>query len=184
MYYQIYSCIRLEVASYKTKVYSLLGITRNWKTILQDDVSDNHSKFVARKIYPILFYPMPIHPMHFEILPTHPMHSDSSLNAALIRMLMQADNLIPNAVVIVWDQVPAEAWPWPLSMLKHTCNNDCYPGWGPDPNWVMIRPSQAHTRVIPDQNYRVFSEVWAHYGLDHGLEMAWSEVILVWKVWS
>ena len=58
------------------------------------------------------------------------------------------------------------------------------PGWGPDPNWFMIRPSRAHTRVFPDQNYRVWKEVRAHYSVDDGLQMVWSEVDLVWKVWS
>ena len=58
------------------------------------------------------------------------------------------------------------------------------PGWGSDPNWFMIRPSRAHTRVFPDQNYRVWTEVRAHYSLDDGLEMVWSEVVLVWKVWT
>ena len=50
----------------------------------------------------------------------------------------------------------------------------CYPGWGPDPNWFLIRPSQAHTRVFPDHNYRVWTEIRVHYSLDDGLEMVWS----------
>ena len=59
-----------------------------------------------------------------------------------------------------------------------------FPGWGPDLNWFMIRPGRAHHRVFPDRNYRVWKEVRAHYSLDDGLEMVWSEVILVWKVWT
>ena len=55
------------------------------------------------------------------------------------------------------------------------------PGWGPDPNWLMIRPSRAHTRVFPDRNYMVWTEVPAQYSLDDDLEMVWSEVILVSK---
>ena len=61
-----------------------------------------------------------------------------------------------------------------LRRLDHPAYIHLFPGWGPDLNWVMIRPSRAHTRVSPDRNYRVFSEVRAHYGLDHGLEMVWS----------
>ena len=60
----------------------------------------------------------------------------------------------------------------------------CFQGWGPDPNWFMIKPSRAHTRVFPDRNYRVWTEFWARYSLYDGLEMVWSEVNLVWKVWS
>ena len=39
-------------------------------------------------------------------------------------MIQQADNLIPCSVVIVPNQVPwaAEAWPWPIKMLKHASN--------------------------------------------------------------
>ena len=48
----------------------------------------------------------------------------------------------------------------------------------------MIRPNRAHTRVFPERNYRVWKEVGTHYSLDDGLEMVWSEVILVWKVWT
>ena len=59
------------------------------------------------------------------------------------------------------------------------------PGWGPDPNWLIIIPSRAHTSVFPGPNYyRVWTEVRAHYSLDDGLEMVWSDVNLAWKVWT
>ena len=48
----------------------------------------------------------------------------------------------------------------------------------------MIRPSRALTRVFPDRNYRAWTEFWARYSLYDGLEMVWSEVILVSKVWT
>ena len=60
---------------------------------------------------------------------------------------------------------------WFLKSNWHECN----PCWGPDPNWFMIRPNRAHIRVFPDWNYRVWTEVRAHYGLDDGLEMVWLE---------
>ena len=60
-----------------------------------------------------------------------------------------------------------------VSGLRNCDEIECrFPGWGPDPNWLLIRPSRAHTRVFPDRNYRVFSEFRAHYGL-----------IMVWR-WS
>ena len=59
-----------------------------------------------------------------------------------------------------------------------------YPGFGPDPNWAMIRPNRAHTPVFPERNYRVWKAVRAHNSLDHGLISVWSEVNLVWTVWS
>ena len=51
----------------------------------------------------------------------------------------------------------------------------------PDPNWLMIRPSQAHTRVFPDRNYRVWtsalqSEPWSGDGVIRNPS--------VWKVWT
>ena len=59
-----------------------------------------------------------------------------------------------------------------------------YPGFGPDPNWAMIRPNRAHTPVFPDRNYRVWKAIRAHNSLDHGLILVWSEVNSVWTVWS
>ena len=56
---------------------------------------------------------------------------------------------------------------------------DSFPGWGPDPNWLLIRPSRAHSRVFPDRNYRVFSEVRAHYGLI--MVWRWSDQRSIWS---
>ena len=53
-----------------------------------------------------------------------------------------------------------------------------YQSWGADPNCFLIRPNQAHIRVLPDQKYRVWSEVRAQYSPDHGLKLVWSGVKL------
>ena len=73
-------------------------------------------------------------------------------------------------------------WTIMASLMSH--NRVRPPAWGADPNCFMIRTNRAHTRVFLDRNYRVLTEVWAHFSLDHGLELVWSEVNLVWKIWS
>ena len=74
-----------------------------------------------------------------------------------------------------------------LTYFGVTCfhgNDDFDSGWGADPNCFMIRPNRPHTSVFPDRNYRVWTEAPAHYSLNHDLVLVWSEVNLVWKVWS
>ena len=48
----------------------------------------------------------------------------------------------------------------------------------------MIRPTLTHTRVLPDQNYRVLTGVRALNSRGHGLILVWSEVNPVWHIWS
>ena len=86
--------------------------------------------------------------------------------------------------ILMTKKVSSRQWLAPVgfAILKHAFNTN--PGFGPDPNWAMIRPNRAHTPVFPERNYRVWKAVRAHNSLDHGLISVWSEVNSVWTVWS
>ena len=48
------------------------------------------------------------------------------------------------------------------------------------PNWALIRPSSSADMFSMRSNYMVWKRLQAHFSLDNGLELAWSEVAFVW----
>ena len=48
------------------------------------------------------------------------------------------------------------------------------------PNWALIRPSSSAHMFSVRSNYMVWKRLRAHFCLDNGLELAWSEATLVW----
>ena len=48
------------------------------------------------------------------------------------------------------------------------------------PNWALIRPSSSAHMFAVRSNYMVWKRLRAHFCLDNGLELAWSEATLVW----
>ena len=48
------------------------------------------------------------------------------------------------------------------------------------PNWALIRPSSSAHMFSLRSNYMVWKRLRAHFCLDKGLELAWSEATLVW----
>ena len=47
-------------------------------------------------------------------------------------------------------------------------------------NWALIRPSSSAHMFSVHSNYMVWKRLQAHFCLDSGLELAWSEVTSVW----
>ena len=48
------------------------------------------------------------------------------------------------------------------------------------PKWPLIKPSSSAHMFSVRSNYTVWKRLRAHFCLDNGLELAWSEVTLVW----